>query len=236
VKNFSRKPIVRIALVLSILALTGVAALSAAGSHHGISLTQDGRFSIATHGVPSHFTPWHEPDTTLSVIAGNLSKYPDGVYFCCYGFTVSGPDSFLGAAYWVAVPFTPTANATVNELEASVGWGQNGTEGVTLSLNSDNNGLPGTALFSRNVTTLGDFGDCCTVAAAKDATGVAVTAGTQYWVVASTSTSTDSTYDAWAFNSTNMTYSTYAAYSSTSGTWSTGSFVLPGFQVLGSTN
>jgi hypothetical protein len=234
VKNFSRKPIVRIAVVLSVLTLVGVVALASAG-HHGIVTSQDGRRAIATQG--SHqLTPFHEPNTTLTEIAGNLSRYPYGVYFCCYGFTISGPQSFLGTAYWIAIPFTPTANYTVNQLRASVAWGEDGTEGVTLSLNADSSGLPGSVLFGRNLTTLGDFGDCCTLAVASDATGVPITAGTQYWVVASTSASTATTFDAWAFNSTDMRDYTYAGYNSTSGTWSTGEDILPGYEVLGSAN
>jgi hypothetical protein len=231
VKNFSQKPIVRIAVVLSILAVAGAVALSAAG-HTGIVTSQDGRMSIATHPA-ARVTPAASPDTTLTVIAGNLSKYPNGVYFCCYGFTISGPTSFLGTAYWIAIPFTPTSNYTVNQLRASVAWGQSGTEGVTLSLNADANGLPGSVLFGRNLTSLGDFGACCTLAIASDSAGVPITAGTQYWVVASTSASTSSTYDAWAFNSTDMRSYNYAAYNSQSGTWSAGQGLLPGYEVLG---
>jgi len=232
VKTLSRKPVVRIALVLSVLTLAGVVALASAGHHHGILTSPDGRFAIATQGS-GHFTPAAEPDSTLTVVAGNLSKYPLGVYFCCYGATISGPQSFLGSENWAAVPFTPTANYTVKELRASVGWGQNGTNGVTLGLYSDASGLPGTVLFARNVTNLGTFGLCCTLAEAKDSTGVAITSGTQYWVVASTSSSTTTTFDAWAFNSTEQTYSTYAFFNTSNNAWLTTSFVLPGFEVLG---
>lgn len=228
-----RKPVVRIALVLSVLLLAGIAALAGAG-HHGIVTSNNGRMSIATQG-PSHVTPWNNSsDAALITIAGNLSKYPFGTYFCCYGYTISGPDSFLGAAYWVAVPFTPTSNYLVKKVQASVAWGYNGPNGVTLSLNADAGGVPGAVIAGGDIVNLGGFGNCCQLAVGTGPGGVPVTSGTQYWVVVSTSSTFDTTYDAWAFNSTDMR-ETYplASYSSTNGFWSAGTGLLPGYAVLG---
>ena len=227
------KLVVRIALVLSILTLAVVAAQAADGSKT-ISTSQDGRMITATP-APAEVTPWVEPDSGLTVIAGNLSKYPYGIYFCCYGYTISGADSFLGQDYWDAIPFTPTTNLTVYALEASVSWGgssNSGPNGLTLSLNADANGLPGKALASVNLTGLQDYGDCCLLATAKDPAGVPVTAGVQYWLVVSTSASTASTYDGWAFNSTDMRDYHFATYSSDSG-WVSVTGLLPGYAVLG---
>ncbi len=224
-----RKPAVRIVLVLSVLALAGIAALAAAG-HHGIVTSQDGRMIIAKQG-PSHITAFHQP-AGLTTIAGNLSKYPNGVFFCCYGYTISGPDSFLNSAYWDAIPFTPTSNMTVKEVEVSVGWGGSGTNGVTVSVNLDANGLPGTALATLNATGLSDYGDCCQLVVARSGTGLPVTQGTQYWVVVSTSTSTENTYDGWAFNSTDMRSYPFASYSTANG-WTKSDGLLPGYAVLG---
>lgn len=224
-----RKPAVRIVLVLSVLALAGMAALAAAG-HRGIVTSQDGRMSIVKQG-PSHVTPWNEP-AGLTTIAGNLSKYPFGVFFCCYGYNISGPDSYLGSAYWVAIPFTPTANVTVKRVEVSVGWGGQGANGVTVSVNVDANGLPGTALASLNATGLSDYGQCCQLVVASSGTGLPVNQGTQYWVVVSTSISTENTYDVWAFNSTDMRSYPFASYSTAIG-WTKSDGLLPGYAVLG---
>jgi|SRR5580704_7520923 hypothetical protein len=223
-----KKPVVRIVLVLSVLTLAGIVAL-AAGSR-GIVTTQDGRMTIATHGT-THVTPYVEP-AGLTTIAGNLSKYPFGVFFCCYGYTISGPQSTFGEAYWVAVPFTPSANYTVKALEASVGFA-GGVNGVTLSLNADASGLPGPALASANVTNLEGFGECCTLAIGKDSAGVSINQGTQYWLVVSTSTSTATSFDAWALNSTDMRSYSFAAYNSKTGAWGNSGGVLPGYAVLG---
>lgn len=223
-----RKPVVRIALVLSLLTLAGIIALASAG-HRGIITSQDGRMSIATQ-PPSHVVPWNEPAGSTT-IAGNLSRYPYGVYFCCYGWTISGPDSFLGSAYWVAVPFTPSTDVRVTALEASVGWGGSGPNGVTLSLNADANGLPGNVLAGANLTNISSFGDCCTLSIAKDPAGIAVSAGTQYWLVVSTSSGTSTTYDGWALNSTDMRYYSFAGYSTANG-WYATEGILPGYAVL----
>jgi hypothetical protein len=225
-----KKPAVRIVLVLSVLSLAGLAAL-AAGGHHGIVTSQDGRMAIAKQG-PSHITPFNEP-AGLTTIAGNLSKYPNGVYFCCYGYTISGPESFLGSAYWIAIPFTPSANITAKEIEVSVGYGGDGTNGVTVSLNSDSSGLPGPALASVDATNLSDYGECCTLVTAGGGSGLPLTGGTQYWVVVSTSTSTENTFDAWAFNSTDMRDYPFASYNSSSGVWGASDGLLPGYAVLG---
>ena len=227
-----RKPVVRIVLVLSLLTLAGIVAL-AAGGHHGIVISQDGRTSIAKQG-PSHITPRVEP-AGLTTIAGNLSEYPNGVYFCCYGDTISGPTSFLSGANWVAVPFTPASNMKVNEVEASVGWGQDGTNGVTLSLNADASGLPGAALASLDITGLPLFGECCTLAVAQGpaGSGLPVVAGTQYWVVVSTDATFSNTFDAWSFNTTDMQVHPYAYYNSTNGVWTATEGLLPGYAVLG---
>lgn len=189
--------------------------------------------AIATHGA-SHVTPSNDPSIAgLTTIAGNLSKYPFGTYFCCYGYTISGPQSFLGTAYWIAIPFTPATTMTAKKIEVSVGWGGSGPNGVTLSLNSDASGLPGPAIASVDATNLQDYGLCCQLVSAGGGAGVTVNAGTQYWVVVSTDASTATTFDAWAFNSTDMRSYAFASYNSTSGVWGASEGLLPGYAVLG---
>jgi hypothetical protein len=229
-KKMVRKPVVRIVLVLSLLTLAGIVAL-AAGGHRGVVTSSDGRLSIATQG-PSHIKTWVESDASLTTIAGNLSRYPNGVFFCCYGFTISASGSVIGSTNWVAIPFTPNANYSVKKVEASVGY-VTGTNGVTLSVNADSGGVPGAALAGLNLTGLETFGNCCTLAVAGGAAGLPVTQGTQYWVVVSTSNSTQDTWDAWAFNSTDMRLFPFAFFSSQNGVWLTSSNYLPGYAVLG---
>jgi hypothetical protein len=223
-----RKPVVRIVLVLSLLTLAGIVAL-AAGGHHGVITSQDGRLTIAQQG-PSHINHWIERDAALTTIAGNLSRYPNGIFFCCYGFTISGSGSIIGSNNWVAVPFTPAANYSVKKVEVSVGF-VTGVNGVTVSLNADSGGVPGAALASADLSGLESYGSCCTLAVAGGGGGLPVAQGTQYWVVVSTDSTTNTTWDAWAFNSTDMRL--FPIASSQGAGWTAGQNLLPGYAVLG---
>lgn len=226
----TRNPLMRVVLVMAALLLAGVVVLAAAGRNQGISVSKDGRYVTAAH-ASSQVTPAQLP--ALVTIAGNLSRYPYGVFFCCYGYTLSGPNSFLGQN-WVAIPFTPSANHTVQGIEAAVGYVE-GTNSITLSLNADSAGLPGAVLATADATNLENYGSCCQLAIIKDPAGIPVTAGTQYWVVASTDSTNADVFDAWAFNSTDMREIYAYAYqnANTGGTWATSSGLLPGYAVVG---
>ena len=116
-----KSPLARILLCLAVLALIGVTAL-ALGTKQNFITTNNGRMAIATKG-PSAVTPRDiNSNAGLKTIAGNLSTYPFGTFFCCFGNTIAqeGSNGFPFTT-WVAIPFTPTANATVTRIEASVG-------------------------------------------------------------------------------------------------------------------
>lgn len=225
-----KKPLARILIVSSCLFLLGVAALAVAGRKNGVVLSADHRTTIATH--PSgHVVAPPNSDASLTEIAGNLSKYPYGVYFCCYGETISGPDSLIGATYWAAIPFTPSTNVTATKLSTSVGY-VTGSNSVALSLNADSGGLPGAVLATADANNLGDFGDCCTLATVGGGSkGINLTAGTQYWVVVYTDTNSQDTWDAWAYNTTDMRDFPWAFYDN--GVWENTEGVLPGYAVYG---
>lgn len=135
-----------------------------------------------------------------SLVAGNIGTlYPKGEYFCCYGYTISGPTSPVGEEIALAVAFTPTTTKTLAAIQVGVGYVE-GTNAIAVSLFSDAGGLPGTSLASLNVANLPTFGSCCALATASSSGGVTLTAGTQYWVVVSTPVK--NTYAAWNFNTT----------------------------------
>ena len=228
-----KSPLARILLSLAVLALVGVSAL-ALGNKHGIVTTSDGRQVIATKG-PSKVTAIDATsDAGLTKIAGNLSDYPFGVYFCCYGDTIAGPNAGFGHTYWAAMGFTPTANATVTRLKASVGF-VTGVNQVVVGLYTGSNGIPGTALFKAPTKTgsLGNFGDCCLLAVVNHTTGVSIKAGTPYWVVVSTNKASETTFGAWAFNSTDMRQNVNRVAGYVDGTWNAGTGLQAGFAVLG---
>lgn len=188
-------------------------------------------------------TPAAPHDPSLTTIAGTLSDYPYGVYFCCYGYYITGLTNLLNVVpeYWQAVPFTPSANMTVKEVEASVVWDE-GTNAVVMSLNNDSNGLPGKAIHTWSVQNLATIGSCCQLATGKSVTGIPVVKGTQYWLVVRTNSNDTTIFAAWEVNSTDMRPHPFASYcndskqgtcNGTSGTWSASSGILPGFAVLG---
>lgn len=213
-------------------------ALMAFGQN-GLVFSPDGRFVRATH-APSHITPAPKEDAGLKVIDGNFSTYPNATYFSIWGETVDQGVNGYPFQTWAAVAFTPKANATVTKIETSAGRQGGGTAGFELGIWSDANGVPGKPIKSFHVSKLPAYGQCCTVSVANDKTGIPVTAGTQYWVVVST-TPKDIDIYAWAFNSTDMRShpSAYWCKGSTtycgnnSGKWIPEEYVQYGFNVLG---
>jgi hypothetical protein len=230
----------RIMLSVSCLALFLLASLALmASGRNEFVFSQDGRFVRATQ-APSHITPAPQEDAKLKVIAGNFSTYPNATYFSIWGETVDQGVNGYPFQTWAAVAFTPTVNATVTKIETSAGRQGGGTAGFELGLWSDANGVPGKPIKSFHVSKLPSYGQCCAVSTANDKAGIPVTAGTQYWVVVST-TSKDIDIYAWAFNSTDMR-SHLSAYwckgsptycGTNSGKWVPEQYVQYGFNVLG---
>src|SRR2546430_14505383 len=98
--------------MIRITLLTSAAlALVATGAYAGpqVTLSKDNRtVSVAvgkpgTAGSPVQFAGTYSVNTFAK-------KYPNGLYFCCYGDTLSGPSSFFGAAYATATQWTQAAN------------------------------------------------------------------------------------------------------------------------------
>ena len=191
------------------------------------------KMSVVT--APSRsFTRAEIKDASLITIFSNLAaRYPKGAYWCCQGYNVMGSNSGVGEQ-WMGAAFTPTADHTVTKIAVAVGYAQQGTNGVVVSLNDDNNGVPGQALQTWNAAGLPRFGDCCALVVESDASGIPITSGKQYWVVLSTNSSETDTVDGWNVNDTDQVDpETLASY--TSGKW-TAFQSTPGlaFAVLGS--
>ena len=172
---------IRIALLTS-----AALALVATGAYAGpqVTLSKDNRtVSVAagkpgTAGSPVQFAGTYSVNTFAK-------KYPNGLYFCCYGDTLSGPSSFFGAAYATATQWTQAANASVTKLSAGVGY-VSGDNTVTLTLYADSgSNTPGKALASKKGTVTQFFGGCCGVVTVK-IPSTNLTAGSNYWIGIST--------------------------------------------------
>lgn len=187
--------IARALLCLAVLTLASVTAFAGQDTKNGVVIINGGKEAVATHvQAPAHATV---PNSNkLKKIYSNLGTGTD-VYYEGEGWTECGPDSGI-CTQWVAVAFTPTANATVTEIEVALGWFAN-TNAAIISLNKDASGVPGKAIHKWNIKNLYSFGTCCTLDKVKSATGFPVKKGKQYWVVAST-TLTSTFGGAWNFN------------------------------------
>lgn len=184
------RPARGVLLCLAVL-LASVSALSAQKNHQAPSAvtSKDKQTTFITHSsAPA--TPYVDENAGATIIFSNLAlAYPKGLYWCCQGATVSGPNSPFFVEWWHAAPFTPAANATAKKIVVSLGY-LGGDGSVILSLNADNNGLPGAVLEHWTLSNLGEAGTCCTVQSANSA-GVPLTAGQQYWIVASTTSASN---------------------------------------------
>ena len=178
-------------------------------------------------------------DRNLTTIAGNFSTYPYALYFSVWGNTIAQGGSNFPFQIWQAEAFTPAVNATVTEIDVSLGDQSGGSAGIEVGLYDDASGIPGNKIKSVHVSKLPRYGECCGVTTATFK-GIPVKAGTQYWVLISTTTKDTDIY-AWAFNSTDMR-AHLAAYRCTgsqnycgnnSGKWVAYQYVKNGFQVLG---
>jgi hypothetical protein len=147
----------------------------------------------------------------LVTIASNLASYPSGRYWGFEGTLVEGPDgeAHLGEN-WRAIAFIPAFDYVATSIKAAVEWGA-GTNGVVVSLDRDDDGVPGAALASVKLQNLPKFGTCCQLEAATFAKGVALTAGTQYWIEVSTDRTESTTYATWVFNVTDQVDSSLEA-------------------------
>ncbi len=231
----------KIIVVVGVAVLTLIALTALATSPNPYTFSQNGRTVMAN--APGSIKPSNH-DTKLKTIAGNLSTYPYGVFFCCFGNTISGGGSdFLSTQFWVAIPFTPTADATVTRVEVSVGtFGGSDAGAFQIQLLADDNNSPGKPIKTFTISSEPTYGSCCTLDVGNDKAGIPVTKGTQYWIAVTTSKKQTTLAGGWAFNSTDMRSHEIASWCSPTdtycgdgGVWVVGQSgdPLPGYAILG---
>lgn len=198
---------------------------------NGASLSKD-KLTTTVHPGSMHYAPQAVPPRKLKPIFDNIGfLYPKGLYFCCYGDTISGPNSQVGSTNWAAVQFTPASDATIKLIDVAATF-VSGANGVIVNIAEDDGGVPGNVLGAFPVGGLGDFGDCCQIAEAD--AHVDVTGGTPYWIYLSTDDSTKTTWAVWPFNSTDQVDTlNVAGYNGTSWTNFGPSRPAPSFALYG---
>lgn len=235
------KKTIAISVACLVIVLVASMALVASGANK-FAFSPDLRTVKANH-APTHILPAvTEKKTKAKPIAGagNFSKDKSAVYFSIFGNTIDQGVNGYPFLIWQGNAFTPTVSATATEISVGLGDLDSGHGSIQLSLYSDSNGIPGTELATGTATNVQDYGTCCGATTATLSSGVALTAGTQYWVVVSTTAQETDIYG-WNFNTTNMSAEPAAEFcqgSSTycgnnSGVWVPYVYVQNAFQVLG---
>ena len=141
------------------------------------------------------------------------------------GYTEQGSDP----GYTVqAMSFVASGTHAVTQIDAALGY-YRGTNAMTLTLNSDNSGTPGTALLSWSLTNL-PAGGSSGIVTVTTSSNTILTDGVTYWLVATPGAS--DTLCAWDYNNTGVS-GIMATQSSPGGSWlTTGSQPLGAFDVL----
>lgn len=215
--------------LLAMLPLAGVFALSGCGGHsiapspgtQGLTNTLSAPNRTATK-IMSVQIAQSFSDATYLKIYDNLAQNPSGKYWGGTEVVIVGgggnstfPDNQIAAA------FTPSANHTAAVIEVAVvdpNLGL-GTSGFILSLNQDDNGVPGTALLSAQLPSLpNNVGLCCFLVVGKIPGGIALSGGKQYWIVLNFQSTQSTDGAAWDMNATDQVHpfldAVYCAYAS----------------------
>jgi hypothetical protein len=173
------------AIVLTASLLTVGATSGLAQQHH-----------LAALAVSDADQSTDNAEAGLATIYTNLGVKKN-IYDGTGGWIAAGPqDTYTNQQQDVAIPFIPVSDATVTRIKVPFQYYGYGRNAGTIALASDASGLPGTVLAELNVKNFPVFGTgCCKLTTWGLKTGVQVTAGAQYWIIATTSTkSIDSAY------------------------------------------
>jgi len=215
-------------ICLALLVLASMVAVAEDAQSRGIITINGNRQTIAMRpGNDFHPAPAHSAG--LKTIYSNLGTGTD-VYYCCEGWTLSGSGGEVGGSDWIAMPFTPTKAATLEQIDLGIGY-VTGTNQIVITLTKDKSGLPGASIHSWTVKNMPTFGTCCTLDTIKYKKGIKVAKGKQYWITATTNAKDYDLWGAWNFTYNDAT-GTFA-YQSGGGGWKTEDSYLGAFDVLG---
>jgi hypothetical protein len=217
-------------LLLCVALLTVAPGTLAAQDGEGIIRINGGSMTIALSRNPQKIEQSAEDSSSLITIYSDLGTGAN-VYLPNIGWSVTGPE-VAGGKVDSATLFTPKRNFNLVLIKVAV-LTASGTNGVTLSLNRDSSGAPGTAIKTWNLVNLPSFPSCCKLDLARLKKTVRVKEGVQYWLVASTDKATQDASDSWNMNSRSIFGTVGQRFGN--GAWQVtkNSALLPAFSVLG---
>jgi hypothetical protein len=202
----------------------------AAQDGEGIIRINGGSMTVALHPNPQNIEQSAEDSASLVTIYSDLGTGTN-VYLPGIGWSVTGSE-VAGGKVDSATPFTPKRNFNLVLVKVAI-LRAGGANGVTLSLNHDSSGAPGTAIKTWNLVNLPPFPGCCKLDLARLKKTVRVKNGVHYWLVASTNKVTQDASDSWNMNSRSIFGTVGQRFGN--GAWEVtkNSALLPAFSVLG---
>ena len=157
------------------------------------------QISLPSSSVVTPYRDADAPDVNITV-AQNLG--PTGnVYSVTNGWIVSGPSSvtFGPTPFSVGVQFRPSVNCHAKILEAAIGWVE-GVKRVRLGIYTSSGGAVGTLIQDGATANIPNFGACCVLTKVTlSGLGAALTAGTDYFLVATSDPAAPDFAAGWAF-------------------------------------
>ena len=131
-------------------------------------------------------SPSQQSVARLQLIFGNLGASQTNLYSTQGWGDVAG-DGCISPGIFPAMPFVPKSNSHASQVRVPVQWAA-GTDAINLSIYDDAGGVPGQLLAGPvTVTNLPNWLTCCALATASFSP-VALTGGSQYWIVADSHT------------------------------------------------
>src|SRR5277367_728502 len=167
-------------------------------SNDGVIELNGGRNAILRRAPAQEITPAESAPAQLTKIYSTLGK-GSHVYSVLSGTGILGTDAGQPWPQKVANGFKPKADYLVTEVQVGATYLQ-GTNVLVVSLNQDNNGVPGKALRTWHFSNLPVAWSCCKLQTGKYAKGIPVKKGKLYWVVLRPEKEFQDTFDIFANN------------------------------------
>jgi hypothetical protein len=167
--------------------------------------------------------------TIYSNLGSSTDAYDDGT---SYG--ISGPANPLFGKGYLGEPFTPAENGTAKEVMIALSYLGGENNGGTIGLLTDDNGAPGTPIKTWTATNFQQDGNCKLVTL-KDAEGIALEGGVQYWIVAGVTAAQDTANYQWNFVWNDASGPVAFMNENTNGQWIPFTDSLAAFAVHGTT-
>lgn len=154
------------------------------------------RSAIILLGLVASFSIASRADSVIFNDFGTCHSYNSSM-----GLTIAGTRSIPGFIEW-GEAFTPNARFDLTKITMALGW-VTGMNGVTVSLDTNNGGAPGTPLASWSFLGLPQFGSTNSIVQTMTfANGTVLQPGQKYWLV--TAPFAANTQAVWNLNSTGV--------------------------------